>query len=186
MKCETITRHMLMLAVVALLPAAIAAGQTKEQVEMEREGVQLIRQLEEVARDVRYHAGRLDSFTGSLLISKWTHAHHLEQIKSLVNEGLRPAMTRLTEIQPQLPEWKQETIDKMLATAKMLAADANSAILAKSETGTVPPAMNAEYKTLVTTLYEHAEALVKTSDAAGTYAGARLKAHEAGLNVARK
>ena len=37
MKCETITRRMLMLAVVALLPAAIAAGQTKEQVEMERE-----------------------------------------------------------------------------------------------------------------------------------------------------
>ena len=186
MKCETITRRMLMLAVVALLPAAIAAGQTKEQVEMEREGVQLIRQLEEVARDVRYHAGRLNSFTGSLLISKWTHAHHLEQIKSLVNEGLRPAMTRLTEIQPQLPEWKQETIDKMLAAAKMLAADANSAILAKNESGTVPPAINPEYKTLLATVYEHAEALVKTSDAAGTYAVARLKAHEAGLNIPKK
>jgi hypothetical protein len=186
MKCETITRRMLMLAVVALLPAAIAAGQTKQQVEMEREGVQLIRQLEEVARDVRYQSGQLNSFTGNLRITRWTHAHHLEQIKSLINEGLRPALTRLTEIQSQLPEWKQDTIDKMLATAKMLAADANSAILAKNETPTVPPAMNAEYKTLVTTVYEHAEALVKTSDAAGTYAGARLKAHEAGLNIPKK
>ena len=46
--------------------------------------------------------------------------------------------------------------------------------------------MNAEYKTLVATVYEHAEALVKISDAAGTYAVARLKAHEAGLNIPKK
>src|SRR5512143_1325573 len=112
---KTITRGAHALAALVLIPSAFAARVTVEQLAMEREGVQLIRQLEEVARDVRYHAGRLNSFTDSLLISKWTHAHHLEQIKSLVNEGLRPAMTRLTEIQPQLPEWKQETIDKMLA-----------------------------------------------------------------------
>ena len=46
--------------------------------------------------------------------------------------------------------------------------------------------MNAEYKGLVTRIYEHAEALVKTSDAAGTYAAARLKAHEAGVKVPHK
>ena len=183
MKYGTITRQMSMLAVVGLLPAAIAAGQTKAQVEMEREGIQLIRQVEEVARDVRYNAERLNAFAGSPLISRWTHTHHLEQIRSLVNEGLRPALTRLEEIQRQLPAWKQDSIDRMLESAKTLAADANSAILAKSETSNVPPAMNAEYKALVAEVHRHAEALVKTSDAAGAYAAARLKADEAGLKI---
>jgi len=186
MNVRSITRSVSMLAVIGLLPAAFAASVTSQQLEMEKEGVQLIRQVEEVARDVRYNAGRLNSFTGGMQISKWTHVHHLDQIKSLVNEGLRPALTRLTEIQPQLPDWKQQSIDKMLESAKTLAADANSAILAKNDAGTTPPAMNAEYKGLVTRIYEHAEALVKTSDAAGTYAAARLKAAEAGVKVPHK
>ena len=179
----TNTRRVSMLAAFALVPSAFAAGVTVEQVEMEKEGVQLIRQVEEVARDIRYNAGGLNSFTTDMRISKWTHVHHLEQIKSLVNEGLKPAVTRLTEIQPQLPDWKQQSIDRMFESAKALAADMNDALLAKNEAGTVPPAMNAEYKGLVTKIYGHAEALVKTSDAAGTYAAARLKAHEAGVKV---
>ena len=183
----TITRRVSMLAAFALIPSAFAASTTvtAEQLEMEKEGVQLIRQVEEVARDVRYNAGRLNSFTSSMQISKWTHVHHLDQIKSLVNDGLRPALTRLEEIQPQLPDWKQAAIERMMASAKALAADANDAILTKNEAGTTPPAMNAEYKGLVTRIYAHAEALVKTSDAAGTYAAARLKAHEAGVKVPR-
>jgi len=96
-----------MLAALATLPSAFAASVSSEQLEMEKVGVQLIRQLEEVGRDVRYHAGRLNSFTGTLRISQWSHLHHLEQIRSLVNEGLQPALTRLTEIRPQLPGWKQ-------------------------------------------------------------------------------
>lgn len=181
----TITRRVSMLAAFALVPSAFAAGVTPEQLQMEKEGVQLIRQVEEVARDVRYHAGRLNSFTTDMGISKWTHVHHLVQIKSLVNEGLKPALTRLTEIQPQLPDWKQQNIDRMFESAKALAADMNDALLAKNEAGAVPPAMNAEYKGLVTRIYSHAETLVKTSDAAGTYAAARLKAHEAGVKVPR-
>ncbi len=183
---ETITRRASMLAALALIPSAFAVSKSAEQIETEKEGIQLIRQVEEVARDVRYNAGRLNSFTRSMQISKWTHVHHLEQIKSLVNEGLRPALARLEEIQPQLPDWKQQAIDKMIDSAKALAADANDAILAKKEAGTVPPAMNAEYKDLVTRIYDHAESLVKTSDAAGTYAAASLKAHEAGLNLTHK
>lgn len=184
----TIARRVSMMAAFALLPSAFAAGSTVslEQLEMEKEGVQLIRQVEEVARDVRYNAGRLNSFTSGMQLSKWTHYHHLEQIKSLVNDGLRPALTRLEEIQPQLPDWKQQAIDRMMGSAKALAADTNDAILTKNEAGTMPPAMNAEYKGLVTRIYEHAEALVKTSDAAGAYASARLKAHEAGITAANK
>ena len=186
MNLKSITRSVSMLAAFALIPSAFAAGVTAEQLAMEKEGIQLINQVEEVARDVRYNAGRLNSFTGSMQISKWTHVHHLDQIKSLVNDGLRPALTRLTEIQPQLPDWKQQTIDTMLESAKTLAADTNSAILAKNDAGMTPPAMNAEYKELITRIYDHAEALVKTSDAAGTYAAARLKAAEAGVKVTHK
>ena len=186
MNLGTMTRRMSMLAAFALITSAFAASVTAEQLAMEKEGIQLINQVEEVARDVRYNAGRLNSFTSSMKISRWTHVHHLDQIKSLVNDGLRPALTRLTEIQPQLPEWKQESIDKMLESAKALAADTNSAILTKNDAGATPPAMNAEYKELVTRIHEHSEALVKTSDAAGTYAAARLKAHEAGVKVPHK
>ena len=181
----TITRRVSMLAAFALIPSAFA-GVTPGQLEMQKEGVQLIRQVEEVARDVRYNADRLNSFTSSMQMSKWTHVHHLDQIKSLVNDGLRPALARLEEIQPQLPDWKQQAIDNMLESAKALAADVNDAILTKNEARTTPPAMNVEYKGLVTKIYGHAAALVKTSDAAGTYAAARLKAHEAGVEVPHK
>ena len=95
-------------------------------------------------------------------------------------------MTRLNEIQPQLPEWKQQSIEKMLESAKALAADTNTAILTKNDAGTKPLAMNADYKELLTRIYGHAEDLVKTSDAAGTYAAARLKAAEAGVKVPHK
>lgn len=186
MSFGTITRSVSMLAALALMSSAFAASVTVEQVEMEKEGVQLIRQVEEVARDVRYNAGRLNSFTSSIQISKWTHVHHLGQIKSLVNDGLRPALTRLEEIQPKLPDWKQQSIDKMIESAKALAADVNDAIFTKSEAGTTSPAMNAEYKALVTRIYEHAESLVKTSDAGGTYAAARLKAHAADVKVPQR
>ena len=182
----SIARSVSVLAVLGTMPVAFAADVSKEQLKMEKEGVQLIRQLEEVGRDVRYHAGRLNSFTGTFRISRWTHAHHLQQVKSLVNEGLQPALTRLTEIQPQLPEWKQQSVDKMLEAAKALAADTTSAILTKNESGTTTPSMNAEYRGLVARMYEHAEALLKSSDAAGTYAAARMKAAEAGLKVPKQ
>ncbi len=181
MNRRSIARSVSLLAVGALAPLCLAAGEANHNIELQKEGIGLIRQVEEVARDVRYNAGRLNSFTSTSLISKWTHLHHLAEIKSLVNEGLAPALDRLAEIQPQLPEWKQQSVDKMMSAARTLAADTNAAIVSKQDAGTVPPFLNAEYKTLVSKIYEHAEALVKTSDAAGTYAVARLKAAEAGL-----
>jgi len=160
-----------------------AGNVTMNQLETQKEGIQLIRRVEGVARDIRYNAGRLNTFTGTTQVSKRTHYHHLDQIKSLVNDGLRPALSRLQEIQPQLPEWKQQSIGKMLDSAVALAADTNDAILNKNDAGAVPPALNAKYKDLVTRIYAHAENLVKISDAAGSYASARLKAAEAGVAV---
>lgn len=183
MMFTSLTRRVSMLAILGLLPAALVAGETKEPAELEKEGVQLIGQLEEVARDVRYNADHLKSFTSSAQISRWTHYHHLEQIKSLVNEGLRPALTRLTEIKSELPAWHQDAIDQMLDSAKALAADTNSAFLTKQDAGAVPPILNAEYKELISRIYGHSETLIKTSDAASAYAAAHLKAVEAGLKV---
>jgi hypothetical protein len=108
---------------------------------------------------------------------------HLSKIRDLVNDGLQPALTRLTEIQPQLPDGKQQSIDRMLEAAQTLAADTNDAILTKNESGAVPPALNAEYKNLLERIDQHAEFLVKTSEAAGDYTSARRKAHQAGLLV---
>ncbi len=73
----------------------------------------------------------------------------------------------------------------MLASAQALAADTNSAILNQNEARNLPITMNEEYKGLITRINTHAEALVKTSDAAGDYATAHRQAVEAGLNVPR-
>ena len=96
-----------------------------------------------------------------------------------------PALQRLAEIQPELPAWHQDTIDQMLASAKALAADTNSAILNQNDAGAVPMSLNEEYKELVAGIDRHAETLVKTSDAAGDYAVAHRQAVEAGLKVPR-
>jgi len=182
MLMKTIATRFSMLGLLAVLPASLPAGQP-DKVDMQREGIERIRELEEVGRNVRYHAARLNSFGGNLQVTGRAHTHHLEQIRGLVNNGLRPALTHLSEIQPHLPEWKQEGINRMLDAARALAAAMNSAILVKSEAGPAPPAMNHEYRKAIASIYGHAEVLVKTSDAAGSYAAARLKAVEAGLKA---
>ena len=158
------------LVISSLAPIAFAASPSEKQIELQKEGIEMIGQVADSARDIRYQADRLKSFTRSIMISKWTHHHHLLEIKSLVNDGLQPALQRLTEIQPQLPDWKQQSIDDMMVAAKALAGDANSAILSKKDAGTVPPALNSEYKDLVGKIYQHADTLVKTADAAMAYA----------------
>lgn len=185
MTVKNIVRNLSLLAVVTLVPVSLVAGNPDQpQTAMEKEGIQLIHQLEDVARDLRHHTGRLQSISKDMNVSRYTHIHHLIQVRELVNDGLRPALARLSELQPQLPEWKQESINAMLDAARALSADANEAIISKNETRTIPPAMNAPYKELIARIHDHAESLVKTSDAAGTYASARWKAKEAGLSVA--
>lgn len=167
----------------AVVLAAPANADDHANVAMEREAIELIEDIEEVGRDVRYHAERLHLFmTSGADVSRWSHYHHLDEIKALVNDRLRPALVRLDEIESALPEWKQDSIDKMVGAAQELAKDASSAIMAK-RTGSTIPVINAEYRTLVNDITAHAKALVKTADAAHTYAVAHLKATEAGLVV---
>jgi hypothetical protein len=172
-------------AAIALVPCAFAATVSVEQLEREEEAIQLVGRLEKVAREVRSSAARLNSLARNSSVSRWPHIHHLGRIKELVNQELRPALSRLAELQPQLPEWKRQSIDQMLDAARTLAADTNSAIISKNGTGTLPLPMNAEYRGFIDRVYQHAGTLVRTSDAAGHYALARYKAAAAGIEVPR-
>lgn len=172
------------LAAFAMAPALLLASvPSPQQVQLHREGIQLIGQVEESARNIRSHAAHLDSLTKNMGSSRQIHHGYLEQIKSSVNDGLRPALERLAVIQPELPQWKQQGIQQMIDKAASLATHANGAILESKGGGPVPHAMNVGYKDLVSRVYTQADSLVKTSDAVGDYSSARLKAHDAGFEV---
>jgi hypothetical protein len=183
MLVKSFVRRVSVLAIFTMLPAAVVAAETSKVFEAQKEGVQLIGQLEGVARNIRHNADRLNAFSRDAQISNGTHYQHLDLIKSSVNNELRPALTRLVEIQPHLPAWQQDAVDQMLASAQALAAHTNSAILAKREAGSVPPALHAEYTDSLARIYETSGVLVETSNAADNYATAHLEAVEAGLKV---
>jgi hypothetical protein len=188
MKFKSVTKSISLLTMASLLSAGLAAAEavTSKQLALERESVRLIGQMEEVARDIHYNADRLSSLTVPARTTRWSHSHHLTQIKELVNHGLKPALARLTEIQPELKGWQQDTIDQMLTSAQALAADTNSAILTHNEVNTLPLGLNSEYRDLIASMNEHAQMLVKISDAAGNYAAAHEQAEEAGLRVPKR
>jgi hypothetical protein len=183
MSFKSIDQRVSMLAIFGLLPLALVAGEIREPFEAKQEGTQLIGQIEDVARNIHQNADRLDSFAHTGHVSASTHKDHLMQIKSLVNEELRPNLDRLSEIQQDLPGWQQDTIDQMLESAKALAANTNSAILNMNENGNRPVVLNADYREFVSQINEHINVMVKTADAAGDYAEAHEKAIEAGLTV---
>ncbi len=183
----SITRRVSMLAIFGLLPAALVFGQVSvKQVQLEKEGTELISHLEDVGRNIQYEAGQLEAMSRNGHVSKSTHYHHLQKISEQVNNGLRPTLARLTEIQPELPSWKQDAIDQMLASAKALAVDTNSAILNKNDAGTKPVVLNSEDRELMARINDHAQVLVNTSDAAERLASAHLKASEARLEVSQR
>lgn len=180
-------KTMALFAGAVLLVGVATAGadsvHTRQQVAAEREATAIIERISEVGLDVGHHAERLVSLSQNVGASIWTHYHHLDGIKDLVNRDLRPALKRLTDIQEQLPEWKQDSIDRMLTAARELAADASSAFITKTGNRNVPPPMNDEYRAFISGITSHAETLVKTADAAHTFAVAHVKAAEAGLSL---
>jgi hypothetical protein len=185
MSFKSIHQSLPMLAIFGLMPLALVAAEVREPPAPEQEGIQLIGQMENVARDIRQSADQLDSMTRGGQVSKWAHTDHLTQIRNLVNEGLQPALVRLIEIQEDLPRWQQDAVDQLLDSAKALAGNTSSAIRHMNEqgNGNLPAIANADYRQFVAQINEHAGALVKTADAAGDYAEAHQNAVEAGLTV---
>jgi hypothetical protein len=176
-----LTRQVSMLAIFGLLPPSFVIGETVtlKQLETEQEGIKLIHQVRDLAREVQYHAEQLNYVTGATQISKRTQPRYLDQIKSQVNEGLRPEFKRLTEIQPQLPARHLVIIDQMLASAKALAAGTNPAIRNQNSDGVV----NNPYVELIININKHADALANISNAAADYGTAHRQAAETGLNA---
>jgi hypothetical protein len=179
---KTMTAMMTMLTLTVTTPAW-ADDHDARTVALEKEATAHIEEVEEVSRDVQYHARRLEALATNATVSRWSHYHHLDAIKSLVNESLSPTITRLSELQNQLPEWKQDSIDRMMSSARMLASDASSAFFAKNDDPRLPAILNTDYQKFITGMVSHADALVTTADAAYSYARAHLKAAEAGLQV---
>ena len=67
--------------------------------------------------------------------------------------------------------------------AAALAAHVSGAIAEANDSTPTPPAMNREYKRLVSQVNAQAASLVKTSDAVGEYSSALLKVQDAGVSV---
>jgi hypothetical protein len=181
MNANYLTKNLVKVAALTVLAAGLVSAQSKEKLALEKEGIELIKQLEDVGNEIKYHGEHLEVFSRTPGISKWSHWHHLMEVKHLVNEGLQPALSRLVEIRPQLPEWKQPSIDKMLAAAKEMAADTNNALLASKSPAV--PLMNAAYRDFVARVVQHADSLGKTADAAVDFAEAQLKADEAAKRI---
>lgn len=183
MSLKSINQRVSMLAIFGLLPLGLVAGEVTEPFDVQQEGTQLIGHMEDVARNIHQNADQLDFFAAAGQVSVPTHKNRLMRIRDLVNEELRPTLERLTEIQQDLPEWQQDTIEQMVESARALAASTTSAILNINENGHRPVVLNADYREFVSNITEHADFLVKTADAAGDYADAHQKAVEAGLTV---
>jgi hypothetical protein len=183
MSFKSIHQRVSMLAVLGLLPLALTAGEVREPFEAQQEGKQLIGQMEGLARNIHENADRLDALARAGQVSATSHNDHLMQIRSLVNDQLQPTLSRLTEIQEDLPEWQQDAVDQIFESARGLASSTNSAILSMNENGSRHTHLNPDYSQFVSQINEHVEAMVKTADAAGDYADAHEKAVEAGLPI---
>lgn len=172
-------------AVVLWASGALAgsADHTARQLVLEKEATELIERVEEVGRDVQYHSERLNDLSGNPGISPWSHYHHMDGIKAEVNSTLRPALKRLAEIEKELPEWKQESVARMVTAAQALSADMSHAFATKTKDIRIPAAINDAYKGFVREVMSHAASLVTTAEAAHDYAVAHRKAVEAGLPV---
>jgi hypothetical protein len=181
-----VTRCISLLTIVALMTAAAAIGQQRRQRALEEEAGVLICQAEKTARKIHYNTEQLVSLNHGNQVSQRSHYHHLEQIKSLINDSLGPSLSRLTEIAQALPRWQQAAIKQMLTTARALVEDTNAAMVAKKEAGSIPTVLNDRYHETVARMNFYAYVLVKTSDAAGDISSAHRKGEEAGLTVLEK
>jgi len=183
MNFRNFTLRASLLAALAV-PAAFASNPAMPAASSaEKEGRQLFREVETIARELHFNASRLNLANQSMQSTRWTHDHYFATMSSLINESLRPTLARLERLQDQLPSWKRESVTQLIESSRALAEATNSAILRRNTAGAVPLAMHSEFKTLISNALRHAGDLVAASDAAGSYSAAREKALVAGLAV---
>ena len=168
-----------------LLPGTLMASTTSDQTESRKEAIQLTQDIESTGRAIQKEADQLAALRRIHGMSNQSHQYSLNRIASHINEQLQPAMSRLVEIQPDLPQWHQHAIDQMHTSAATLAASANAAILNRNPSDSrMAAAVDGEYSQLLENINGRATALVQIADAAGDYGDAQLKGHRAGLAIA--
>jgi hypothetical protein len=172
------------LSLALLLPATLMAGETSDQTRNRKEAVQLTQRIESSARNIQTEADHLSQMQKGNAISNFTHQYKLHVISTEINEQLGPALKRLAEIQPGLPDWHSTAVDRMRTSGANLAANANAAVLNRGFSGTRQPAvLDSEYGQLIQNINTQAQTLVQVADATGDYGNAQLKGHRAGLAI---
>jgi hypothetical protein len=172
------------LTIVLLLPASLVAGESNVNTRARKEAVQLTRQIESASRKIQDESAHLSAMQRNNHISSRSHQYRLQTIANQVNEQLRPALTRLAEIQPDLPQWNQQAIERMRSSAATIAFHANEAVLNRNQAGpSLPVSFDTDYRRLVKNISDHAEVLTQVADATVDYGTAQLKGTQAGLPI---
>jgi hypothetical protein len=172
------------LAVALSLPGTLMASTLGDQTKARKEAIKLTQRIESTSRDIQRQAERLAIMHNSNQFLTQSHQHALNRIAIHVNDSLQPDLKRLVELKPQLPQWHQDAIDQMHATAASLAANTNDAILNRNPAGSQQLAIfDSGYQRLVKNVNNRATALVELADATGDYGGAQLKGNRVGLAI---
>lgn len=167
-----------------LAPGALMAMTRSDSTETRKEAVQLTQHVERTGRVIQREADRLDAMRRNHQISNQSHQYALTRIATQINEQLKPAMNRLVEIKPELPQWHQQAIDQMHASAATLASNADAAIVNRNPSGSrMVAALDADYRQYLDNINGRADTLVEIADAAGDYGNAQLKGNQAGLAI---
>jgi len=172
------------LTIVLLLPASLVASESNDNIRVRKEAVQLTRQVESASRKIQDESAYLSAMQRNSQISNRSHQYKLQTIANQVKEQLRPALTRLAEIQPGLPQWNQQAIERMRLSASTIAFHANEAVLNRNAAGSsMPVSFDTEYRRLVENISNHADVLTQVADATVDYGTAQLKGTQAGLPI---
>jgi hypothetical protein len=172
---------MVAVGVMAQTTGTAWADERTSRLALDREAVELVERIDEAGREIRFHADRLSDLSTFADVSPWSHYSHLDGIKRIANEQLRPALLRLAALQATLPGWKQDSIDRMMASARQMTAATSAAYFKKDTRPSRPAPINPEYRQLVQSLSAHAGDLVAAAHAAHAYAVGHLKAAGAGF-----
>ena len=168
------------LTIVLLLPATYLAGESNDKTRARKEAVLLTKQIEIASRKIHDESAHRNT-----RISNRSHQYKLQSIANQVNEQLRPALTRLDAIQPDLPQWNQQAVERMRLAASTIAFNANEAVLNRNQAGSsLPVSFDKDYRHLVENISSHAEILTQVADATVDYGTAQLKGQQAGLPIA--
>jgi exonuclease VII large subunit len=168
-----------------LLPGTLMAGETSDKTRTRKEAIQLTQSVEGAARKIQMESEHLSVMQKTTNVSNRTHQYKLHLIATQINEQLQPALKRLAEMQPELPQWHQNAIEQMRTSAATLAANANAAVLNRGFAGVHQPApLDPDYGQLLKNISSQAQTLVQMADATADYGGAQLKGHRAGLAIA--